>query len=206
MSLTLLQHSGKEPVTLADVKAFLRIENSEEDELLKHLIKTARLAVEAFTARSLIHQAWRFTINAGFCIAKSDNGFLTGNHHQHEQGIELPRSPFVELLACPKLIDSYRQCELKDYRLDTAGRVAKLYFGKTLSLEASRNSMIQIDFKAGYGLNHNDIPESIQHGILMMVAELFENRVSSNDNRGVPPSLSQAAIQLIQPYRVQRLS
>lgn len=205
MSLTLLHAPQKEPVTLADVKAFLRIESSEEDELLKHLIKTARFAVEAFTARSLIHQVWRFTVNAGFCIAKSDNGFLTGHHHPHEQGIELPRSPFVELLACPKLIDAYRQCELKDYRLDTAGRVAKLYFGKTLSLEASRDSMIQVDFKAGYGLNHNDIPESIQHGILMMVAELFENRVSSNDNQGVPPSLNKAVLQLIQPYRVQRL-
>ena len=38
-----------------------------------------------------------------------------------------------------------------------------------------------------------------------MVADLFEDRVAGNDNRGVPPSLSQAAIQLIQPYRVQRL-
>lgn len=205
MSLTLLHHPGKEPVTLADVKAFLRIESSEEDDLLKHLIKTARLAVEAFTARSLIHQTWRFTVNAGFCMTKSDNGFLTGNHRRHDQGIELPRSPFVELLSCPKLIEPYRQCELKDYRLDTAGRVAKLYFGKTLSLEASRNSMIQIDFKAGYGLHYKDIPESLQHGILMMVAELFEKRVSSNDNQAVPLPLCNAAIQLIQPYRVQRL-
>ncbi len=205
MSLTLLHSPQKEPVTLADVKAFLRIEGSEEDEVLKHLIKTARLAIEAFTARSLIHQVWRFTVNAGFCIAKSDSGFLTVHHRPQDQGIELPRSPFVELLACPKLIDTYRQCDLKDYRLDTAGRVAKLYFGKTLHLEASRDSMIQIDFKAGYGLHHKDIPESIQHGILMMVAELFENRVSTNDNQGVPPSLNKAILQLIHPYRVQRL-
>lgn len=205
MSLTLLQPPLKEPVTLADAKAFLRIEGSAEDELLKHLIKTARFAVEAFTARALIYQTWRFTVNAGFCIAKSVDGFLTGNHRHHEQGIELPRSPFVELLSCPKLIDSYRQFELKDYRLDTTGRVAKLFFGKELSLEASKESMIQVDFKAGYGLNHNDIPESLQHGILMMVADLFENRVTRSDNQGLPPALSKVAIQLVQPFRVQRL-
>ena len=71
MSLTLLEQPVCEPVTLSEVKVFLRLETLEEDTLLNNLIKTARQAIEAYTARSLICQSWRFQTSLAYCISIS---------------------------------------------------------------------------------------------------------------------------------------
>lgn len=47
-----------EPITLEDLKAFLRIDSSDEDALLNSLISEARSIVETQTKRALLRQTW----------------------------------------------------------------------------------------------------------------------------------------------------
>ena len=204
MSLRVIDPPSCEPVSLLEMCVFLKlpVENQEES-LIKNLIKTARQAVEAFTARALIHQSWRFQSSLAYGLALSDNAYLSGHKSRGLKGLELPRSPFIQLIGKPKFVDDYGTHDISSYRLDSAGRVAKMHFG---DLPIEYRGMLQIDFTAGYGDKPEDVPEPLRHGILMMAAELYENRTGVNDNQGLPLPLCYRAVELTKPYRSLRLS
>ena len=54
-----------EPITLAEMKAYLRVDEDEtaQDDLISGLIKAARLTVEAASRRILIEQSWRVVLD-----------------------------------------------------------------------------------------------------------------------------------------------
>ena len=56
MTSTLIAPPGEEPVTLAEAKAWCRIDAADEDALLSALIAAARLQVESLTGRALVTQ------------------------------------------------------------------------------------------------------------------------------------------------------
>src|SRR3954463_8761749 len=59
MSSILLTPPAVEPVTLADAKAYLRVDNDDDDAVISALIAGARSHIEAQTRRALITQTWR---------------------------------------------------------------------------------------------------------------------------------------------------
>lgn len=61
MTSTLIAPPGEEPVTLAEAKAWCRIDAGDEDALVAALIAAARLMVESLTGRALVTQGWRVT-------------------------------------------------------------------------------------------------------------------------------------------------
>jgi hypothetical protein len=61
MTSTLIAGPGEEPVSLAEAKAWCRIDSTDEDALLAALIAAARLQVEGLTGRALVTQTWRLT-------------------------------------------------------------------------------------------------------------------------------------------------
>lgn len=61
MTSTLIAGPGEEPVTLAEAKAWCRIDTTDEDALVTALIAAARLQVESLTGRALVTQSWRLT-------------------------------------------------------------------------------------------------------------------------------------------------
>ena len=63
MTLMRTVTAAVEPVTLAEVKAHLRLDHASEDELLGGLIRAAREEVERATGLALIDQDWRLVID-----------------------------------------------------------------------------------------------------------------------------------------------
>lgn len=205
MGLIQLHLPECEPISLIEAKTYLRIDHREEDEMICHLIRTARQAVESYTGRSLIRQAWRFTFNAGFGGARSDEAYLCRHKSRGEHGIELPRSPFIELAEPPSLVSNRGVYTVKDYRLDTSGRVAHLHFSPVVINSIDSRGIIQVDFWAGYGKTPLEVPEAFRHAILMLVAQLYGNQCSVNDNGFTALPFTEGVIQLIKPYKVFRL-
>lgn len=54
---------GAEPVTLAELKQYLRLGHASEDELLAGLIRAAREDLERATGLALIEQDWRLVLD-----------------------------------------------------------------------------------------------------------------------------------------------
>ncbi len=54
-----------EPVSLVEAKAFLRVDDTAEDGLIRSAdLRPARLHVEGVTGRALIAQSWRVVLDA----------------------------------------------------------------------------------------------------------------------------------------------
>jgi hypothetical protein len=62
MTSTLIAGPGEEPVTLAEAKAYCRIDGDDEDALVNALIAAARLQVESLSGRALVTQTWRLAL------------------------------------------------------------------------------------------------------------------------------------------------
>src|SRR5215210_6107260 len=68
-----------EPVSVDEMRAFLRLDEAAEDELVTTLVKAARHYVEAASGRVLIAQTWRITLD----------------HWPHDRVVVLPLSPMI---------------------------------------------------------------------------------------------------------------
>jgi uncharacterized phiE125 gp8 family phage protein len=64
MPSILLIAPAVEPISLAEAKAFLRVEHDDDDDVIAALIAGARLYVEGQTRRALITQSWRLVRDA----------------------------------------------------------------------------------------------------------------------------------------------
>ena len=60
MSAFLVAGPTIEPVSIADIRDWLKIDTSEEDTLLTTLVATARAALERHVRRAFVSQTWRF--------------------------------------------------------------------------------------------------------------------------------------------------
>jgi uncharacterized phiE125 gp8 family phage protein len=64
MTPILLTGPDIEPLSLEKTKIFLRVEHSDEDQLIAALIAGARIHIEAQTQTALISQSWRMVLDA----------------------------------------------------------------------------------------------------------------------------------------------
>lgn len=192
MPSALLVAPGEEPVSLADLKAQLRLEDSSEDALLTGLISAARGHVEMLTRRVLIVQSWRLYL---------DNWPKRSNIPPFARRIPLSPNPVrrivsvtlydlsgVPLILAPAL-----------YRLDAARAPACLIVDPALGRPNQGGNGIEIDFEAGYG-DASTVPAPLRQAILRLAALWFEHR---HDGDIAMLSPTPAAVEaLIAPYRV----
>ena len=136
-----------EPVTLADVKAHLRLAHDSEDDLLNGLIRAAREDVERATGLALIDQAWRLVLDAW----------------PSQSCVLLARHPVREILSVT-VFGSEGEASLidpADYQLDALSRPARLHF-ETRPEPLRVLNGIEIDFSAGFGEAGTDVPDLLE--------------------------------------------
>jgi uncharacterized phiE125 gp8 family phage protein len=168
--LLVVTPSTAEPLTKADAKAWLKIEEAEvtDDGLVDRLIATARQRYEQHTQRALLKQTFDYYLDC----------------YPTERAIRLPRAPLVSVAS----IKSYTDLDATDtggtamsssqYYLDVAsmpGRVVP--FGVYTFPAATRvvNAII-IRFVAGYSSQTTGVPEQAKTTLLKMVARAYEFR------------------------------
>lgn len=207
MALTLIQGPTQEPIALDIAKLYLRIDQDNEDYLIESMIKAARQAIEAFTAKTLMYSTWRMIINPGYAVSISDSAYLSRDKSRGDGGVLIPKSPFAGLIGNPIIIDSFGRRDIKDYRLDTSGREAKIHFPSAQVLVQSDQTQIEINFAAGYGGEGEPIPEVLRQAMLMVIAQLYENRCgSANDQVGLPLTLHENVTSMLRPFQNLRIA
>lgn len=178
-----------EPVTLAEAKAFLRLQSSGEDELLGGLIRAAREEVERSTGAALIDQHWRLTLDSW-----PESGIVA-----------ITRFPMksVEAVTAYGSEGEARLIDPADYVLDQHARPARLHF-ETQPVPLRVMNGIEIDFTAGFGPAGPDVPDLLKRAILLLVAHWYEFRAHV-EPRDQPVSYPEGYERLIAGYRTRRL-
>ena len=178
-----------EPVTLAEVKAHLRLSHASEDDLLNGLVRAAREDLERATGLALINQAWRLALDAW-----------------PSQGCALLALYPVREILSVTAFGSEGEASLidpADYLLDPLSRPARLHLDKRPEPLRVFNG-IEIDFSAGFGEAGTDVPDLLRRAILVLVAHWYEFRATYGAAEQ-PVSYPPAYDRMIAHYRARKL-
>ena len=161
MTYALIHPPQAEPLTLADVKAHLRLDSGDEDTLLAALIGAAREHLERTTGLCLLRQTWRLYLD-----------------RWPETGVILIGKTPVQAIETILVFDGQGHAAditATEKLLDGAARPARLWLREPPAPERELNG-IEIDFTAGHGEAATDVPDTLKRAMLMHVAQMFAFR------------------------------
>ncbi|WP_020467878.1 head-tail connector protein [Zavarzinella formosa] len=182
-TVTVVTNPASDPVTLAEAKAWLRIDTTDEDALLAQLISAATDTAEQHTRRSLITRTLRLTLDQtcndlyrdlGEGVYDLPSTFLYGGL---PRVIELPKGP-VQSITSVTTFDPDNASAVyspSNYTLNTDGTRLSLNQDAVWPGPLRPVGACEIVYTAGYG-DSSAIPPSIKTAILMLVAHLYESR------------------------------
>jgi uncharacterized phiE125 gp8 family phage protein len=188
MSLFLTTPPAVEPLSLAEAKAHLRVPHTDDDTYISTLIVSARRRVERQTGLRLITQGW-----SQFMDCWPQDGL-----------IELDLNPVstVSDVVVFGDTDTPSTIDPAHYFLDATTNPPRVVFrqGRNPSPPGRRAKGIEIRMTAGFG-NAAAVPQDLKQAMLWMVADAFAHRGDDGLR-----SLTPAVLELINPYRILRLS
>jgi uncharacterized phiE125 gp8 family phage protein len=188
MRIAVLTPPSAEPITLAEAKAHLRVDSSDENTLIEALITSARQWVEAATNRAIGLQT----------LEIQRRGFT----HR----IELPRPPLRTVVSV-KYLDSsnveqtlalpmyYRTIE----HTDCQPGYLELLENVTLPTVYGSDVSVRVRYQAGYdttGSPADVVPAGLKQAMLILISEMYENREITvtgaivQENKVIPALLS----------------
>ena len=183
MSLQLTTPPSLEPVTLAQAKAHLKVDTSDDDALITALISAARARAEWHTGRALIAQGWTLWLDAWPDVI----------------AIPLPPLQSVTSVTTYARDDSAHVLDASTYTVDTASNRLALKDACAPPTNLRRLNAIAVAFTAGYGSAATDVPALLREAILELIAFLYENRGEA------PAELPLDCLALLAPYRILKL-
>ena len=188
MNGILLAAPAVEPVSLAEAKAYLRVEHNDDDDLIAALIAGSRIHVEARTRRALITQSWR----------------LSADDWPQDGRLPVRPAPLRSLTAA-RVYDAENNTHAVDtqaFVLDL-GTSALAFAPWALPVPGRTAAGIELDVVCGYGDAATDVPEPLRQATRLLIAHWYENRglVSA----GVAQALPESAAALLAPYRMLSL-
>jgi uncharacterized phiE125 gp8 family phage protein len=157
-SLTLTATPDVEPLTLDEVKHYLKITDDEDDFLIKTLIDITRRSAEKYLKASIINQVWKLSYDM---YAPSL--------------VRLPMGP-VQFIWDVTIF-------AKD---ETATLIAPnvYYLGadnKKLLFDAVVvGNRVEITYSAGYGHDSSYVPQDIKDGLLSHIAAIYDGAAGGN--------------------------
>ena len=183
----------EQPVSLPEVKEHLRVDGTDEDDLVEAMMGAAVNWVEEFCSRQLITATWQLTLDT----------WPRGDEFR------LPRPPAASITSI-----KYHQSDgttstmpAADYFLDSTDDYGPhrviLEEGKSWPSEQLRRAaVVEVLYVAGYGLA-DDVPDLFKSGIRTVTGTLYEHRETEGVGT-ITALLKHSAEWLLTPYRVWR--
>lgn len=163
-SLELITAPSAEPMTTAEAKSHLRVDLSDDDDLIDSIVKAAREKLEVDTGRALITQTFDLHLDVfpDDCV------------------IKVPR-PTLQSITSIKYLDPdgvEQTLDASKYRIDsksTPARIIPAYGESWPSIRATTNAVV-VRCIAGYGDASTDIPQDLIQAMKLLVGHYYENR------------------------------
>lgn len=190
-TVTLVTPPTTEPVSLGEVKGWIKVDTNADDALLQTMISAARESAEKYLKRALITQTQRVTLDlpqANWIDALPDGTYdfpITASYADIPRIIELPYKPLqsVTSIVTYDTANTASTYSASNYFVDTAnGRVA---LNSTASWPSNLRGVnaVAVTYVAGYGTAVN-VPAAIKSGIMMHVQKMYDERMVCD----LPPS------------------
>ena len=124
----------QEPLSLQEVKEYLRVEDSTDERIIRPFIETARRICEEHTGRSLMTQTHSFFVDAyDELAAPLFEGFRTGPYlNYYKNHIVLPTSPVVSVTSVSTFNDDDTETTMaaSRYYVDNVREPARIVLRK----------------------------------------------------------------------------
>lgn len=191
MKTSVITAPKAEPITVAEAKTFLKITHTQEDELLPHLITTARQIAETYTRRKFMTQRL-ISILPFFPNHQKKEGlqrvWSTGDRY----ALFLPRGPVQQVIEVERISDEGEASPLSYH-----GYHVNMNRDPTLLVVDDRSGWgVRVTYDVGYGNAAGDVPAPVRQVLLQMVAEMYHNR-------GVlETQLVKGVSEILTPYRL----
>lgn len=176
-----------EPVTLAEAKIWLKVDNADDDDLIRALIVAARLMVEAEIGQVLIGQNWR----------------LVGDHWPLGDTIPVRIGHILGVTGARVLSSDGTPTSIPTTSIEIVSSYDPPVIIPTQKPQPGRaRAGIEIDLRLGFGETAANVPETIRLAIRRLVALWYEDRGDTGDvEAGLPPAIRA----LLRPFRRVRL-
>lgn len=205
--LSLVSGPASEPVTLAQAKAHLRVDFTEEDDLIAALITVAREIVENILNRSIYTQTWKLTLDS-FPYPTSFETIAPDERNPYQYilkkfAIYVPQGGVTAIDSIQYLSPSgMRTVDSSLYRVDTNAKPCRIMpiDGFTWPVvEYTAPGCVEVTFTAG-SYDDTTCPQSIRHAMLLLIGHLYASREAvTSENLVTVPFAVDA---LLSPYKV----
>lgn len=162
MALKVIAQPTVEPVNIQEIKSYSILGDDVSDDVIKSLIRTARITAERYQNRSFITQTLELSLDCLPCGI-----------------ISLPHPPVSALISFKlyDIDDNEYSVDVTDFLLDTASEPARLRLKnskKYPNITLRSFNSVKIRYTAGYG-NVSAVPDDIKDAIKLYVSFRYEN-------------------------------
>lgn len=185
MAVTVTTPPAEPVLTLAEAKAHLRVDTSDEDTLITGLVAAAGARAETFLRVSLITQSLTLTgsaLRSPICLARGPVQSITAITYTDPDGA-------TQTLAA----DQYRliTSDLPEKIIPATGVVWPLTLGEP--------DVVAVEYVAGHGDEPGDLPADIRAALFMIVGHLYENREEAVTGT-IATRLPSASVEMLTPH------
>jgi len=157
------------PITLAEVKAQMRVEHEDDDVIIQRLIEAAVAFVDVqnVLGKAMITQTWAQWMGP-------------------TQGIVLLMLGQVQSVTAIKYYDVdgvLQTATLSDFNIfgTSTKTTVSPKNGASWPVAQQREDAIKIEYVIGYGDTSADVPQTIRQALMMLVAHWYENREGAQE-------------------------
>ena len=179
MAYKLLVSPAIEPLTLADAKRQLNVDQdfTDDDLIIARITAAARQYAETHTRSSFITQQWSLVLD-GFAGCWSSRGLLFLEHGPVQS---------IDSITYLDMTGTLQTLPPADYATDLSGVRGRLQprFGLVWPVTLPQIGAVTVNFTAGYGVTADAVPPGLVHWMKMRIGTLYEHREEVVSARGV---------------------
>ena len=187
MRLRVVTPPASEPVTLAEAKAHLRLEGTEDDTYVSALIQAARQHVEEVCWRGVVTQTWEAVLE---CFPDTDAVELRGGNLASITSVT-----YVDGDGTSQTLSA------SVYGADTVSVPGRLVLAYNETWPSTREQWDAVRVRYVVGWAAADVPAPIKQAMLLLVSQMYEHRTPEVMG-GTPGKVDFAVDALLSPYRL----